>query len=91
MTSTKQNWEIRVHRRVERVMRKLPRDLQQRLDRAIWGLARDPRPPGCSKLRGQGDVYRIRVGQWRISYAVEDDKLVILIIEVAPRGGAYRF
>ncbi|MCH8290889.1 type II toxin-antitoxin system RelE/ParE family toxin [Candidatus Poribacteria bacterium] len=39
---------------------------------------------------GYENLYRIRVGEWRISYAIEDDKLIILILEIAPRGSAYR-
>jgi mRNA interferase RelE/StbE len=91
MSTTKHRWEIILHRRVEGVLRRLPRGLQQRIDQAIMGLANDPRPPGCSKLRGYDNLYRLRVGSWRVSYAVEDAQLIVLIIEVAPRGGAYRF
>lgn len=91
MSTTQHHWEIILHHRVERVLRRLPRDLKQRIDRAILALAIDPRPPGCRKLVGYDHLYRVRVGDWRISYAVEDDRLIVLIIEVAPRGGAYRF
>lgn len=91
MTETKHRWEIHQIRQVERVLRKLPRDLQQRIDQAILGLAQDPWPPGCWRLRGYEMHYRIRIGDWRISYTVEKALLIILIIKVAPRGGAYRF
>ena len=53
-------------------------------------LAEEPRPAGCKKLRGYENLYRLRVGDWRLIYAIEDDQLVVLIIEVAPRGEAYR-
>lgn len=85
-----QKWQIVIHRRAEKVLPRLPKDLLQRLRAAIRDLARDPRPAGCKKLAGCDTLYRVRVGDWRISYAVEDDKLIILILEVAPRGGAYR-
>jgi mRNA interferase RelE/StbE len=91
MSATERRWEIILHRQAERVLRRLPQDLQQRIDRAILGLAEDPRPPGCRKLKGHDKFYRVRVGSWRISYAVEDERLIIVILEVAPRGGAYRF
>jgi len=64
--------------------------LLQRILAAIRDLAHAPRPPGCKKLSGYDNLYRVRVGDWRISYAVEDDRLIILILEVDPCGGAYR-
>ena len=74
----------------QRAMRRLPKNLVARIDRAILALANDPRPPDCKKLVGHDTLYRVRVGTWRISYAVEDDRLIVLVIKVAPRGTAYR-
>ena len=91
MATTEQRWEVILHRRVERVLRRLPKDLLQRIDQAIQALATDPRPAGCKKLAGYDNLCRVRVGEWRISYAVEDDRLIVLVVEVAPRSGAYRF
>ena len=82
-------WTVIVERQPEKLLHRLPRDLVQRLDAAIMGLAEDPRPPGCKQLKGHA-LYRVRVGDWRIIYAIEDDKLIVLIVEIAPRGGAYR-
>ena len=65
------------------------RTVLQRLSAAIEGLADEPHPPTARKLRGVGDVWRIRVGNWRICYATEDDRLVILILTVAQRGDVY--
>lgn len=86
-------WSILISRQAERILERLPQDVVQRVDRKIQSLTSDPRPPGCKKLRGTGydNLYRVRAGNWRISYAVESDELVILVIEVAPRGQAYRF
>ncbi|MBI1928672.1 type II toxin-antitoxin system RelE/ParE family toxin [Candidatus Poribacteria bacterium] len=83
-------WQIIISREAERVLRRLPRNMAQRIRQAIDRLATSPRPPGCKKLVGYDNLYRIRVGEWRIIYALEDDKLVILIMEIAPRGRAYR-
>ncbi|OQA43738.1 MAG: Plasmid stabilization system protein [Chloroflexi bacterium ADurb.Bin325] len=82
-------WTVILERQPERLLRRLPRDLLQRLDAAILALGENPRPPGCKRLRGH-DLYRVRVGDWRITYAIEDDRLIVLVVEVAPRGGAYR-
>ena len=91
MTTTEQRWTVLLHRRVERVLRRLPRNLLLRIDQEIEGLATNPKPPGCRKLAGHDNLYRVRVGDWRISSAVEDERLVVLVLEVAPRGRAYRF
>lgn len=94
MTSPPENqpdrWRIEQERQVERALRRLPKPVLARLRSAIRSLAQDPRPPGSKKLAGFNNLYRIRVGDWRITYAIEDDILLILIVEVAPRGGAYR-
>lgn len=82
-------YEIIFERDAQKLYRKLPKNLIARLDRAILALADDPRPPGCKKLTGY-DLYRIRVGEWRVIYAIEDDILVVLVVEVAPRSSAYR-
>jgi mRNA interferase RelE/StbE len=53
-------------------------------------LEHDPRPHDSIRLSGFADLYRVRVGDWRISYSVEDDKLVVLVVEISSRGSAYR-
>ncbi len=65
------------------------RRLHDRLIIAIRALATDPRPPGCVKLAGAVDQWRIRVGDWRIVYAIDDGRLVVLVFRVAPRGRVY--
>lgn len=81
---------VQLDKQPQKAIRRLPKDLLQRIDRAILALADDPRPPGCKKLTGYDNLYRVRVGDWRISYAVEDDRLIVLVLEVATRGEAYR-
>jgi mRNA interferase RelE/StbE len=83
-------WEIIIERQAERMLRRLPADLLRRIDQAIMSLVHDPRPAGCKKLRGYQDLYRLRVVDWRIIYAVKDDRLIVLILEIAPRGEVYR-
>lgn len=83
-------WRIIFQRQPEKMMRRLPKEIRPRLDRAILALTENPRPPGCVKLISNEDLYRIRVGDWRVIYAIEDDELIILVVEIAPRGEAYR-
>ena len=57
------------------------------LERAIQALANDPRPPGSLKPVGYKDEWRVRVGDWRIVYRIDDG---VLVVTVTPRSGAYR-
>jgi mRNA interferase RelE/StbE len=83
-------WQLLVHRKAEKTLKRLKGDILERIRRAIRELADEPRPLGYKKLAGHENLYRIRVGDWRIIYAVEEDKLIVLVLEVAPRGSAYR-
>jgi len=82
-------WKIVIHWRAEKALYRLPGDVLQKARIAIHKLAINPRPEGCKKLVGYDDLYRLRIGDWRIAYAIEEDWLIILIIEILPRGGAY--
>ena len=64
--------------------------MRSRLARAIDALANDPLPQGSLKLSGQGDRYRIRVGDYRVIYSVRNDMLVILIVSIGHRREVYR-
>jgi len=90
MSDMQGEYIVIINKSVMKVLRKLPTNLLRRISQVIDDLSKDPRPVGCKKLEGYDNLYRIRVGDWRISYAVEDARLIILVIEVAPRGGAYR-
>ncbi|HOU12495.1 MAG TPA: type II toxin-antitoxin system RelE/ParE family toxin [Anaerolineae bacterium] len=83
-------WEVILARQPERILRRLPRGLLQRLDRLLAELAENPCPVGAKKLVGHLNLYRVRIGDWRVVYAIEDDRLVVLVIRIAPRGEAYR-
>ena len=69
---------------------RLPHNIASRLVAAIEGLAEEPRPPGCVKLKGTPNAYRIRIGDYRVVYAIHDDRLVVLVIRVAHRKDVYR-
>ena len=63
--------------------------LKKRLDDAIEVLSDDPRPPGCRKLAGTSDRYRIRVGDYRIIYRVDDGKVTVLVLVIGHRREVY--
>ena len=57
---------------------------------AIAALAQNPRPPGCEKLSGQTDLYRVRTGSFRVVYEIIDLHVVITVIKVGHRKNIYR-
>ena len=66
----------------------LPRKKQVRIASKIDALASEPRPPGCVKIRGSEDIYRIRAGDHRILYQVKDGILLVIVVQVAHRKDA---
>ncbi|MGH7321874.1 MAG: type II toxin-antitoxin system RelE family toxin [Candidatus Rokuibacteriota bacterium] len=63
---------------------------RRRIGRRIEALGTDPRPSGAEMLKGgEGDL-RIRVGDWRVIYVVQDDELLVLVIKIGHRGEVYR-
>jgi len=83
-------YEVRLKPSAEKKLRKLSREAQQRVARRLDGLAADPRPPGCERLAGLENLYRVRVGDYRIVYEIEDDVLVVLVITIGNRREVYR-
>jgi len=63
---------------------------RKRIVTHVRSLARDPRPFGSEKLAGKGDLYRIRVGRYRVVYSVGDAELVVLVVRVGHRKDVYR-
>ncbi|MBP8294215.1 MAG: type II toxin-antitoxin system RelE/ParE family toxin [Caldilineaceae bacterium] len=84
------HYTLQIAKSEQKVLERLPKDLLQRIRRTVNRLADEPRPVGCKKLAGFDNYFRIRVGDWRITYAIFDDVLIVLVVEVAPRGDAYR-
>lgn len=72
-----------------RQLKKLDRAVQVRVFAQINRLADDPRPPGCLKLAGRDNVYRLRVGDFRVLYNVVDAKLIVLVLKVGHRRDVY--
>ncbi len=90
MSKPLRRYTVILERQAEKTLRKLPKEVLSRVDRLLLSLAEEPRPVGCKKLRGYEHLYRLRAGDWRLTYAIEEDQLVVLVVEIAPRGEAYR-
>lgn len=83
-------YRIEFNKRVKKDFRSInPQDVQ-RIKTAIAQLSENPRPVGFKKLKGRNnDYYRIRVGNYRVIYTIEDDVLLIVIIRVGHRKEIY--
>ncbi|HAX76462.1 MAG TPA: type II toxin-antitoxin system mRNA interferase toxin, RelE/StbE family [Cyanobacteria bacterium UBA11372] len=74
-----------------RQLRKLDADVQVLIVAAIESLAEYPRPEGCKKLKGETDLYRIRVAnKYRVVYQIQDNQLLITVVKVGHRRDIYR-
>jgi mRNA interferase RelE/StbE len=74
----------------DRDFRALAEDVRRRLRPRIDALAENPRPHGVETLEGEKNLYRIRVGDYRIIYQIRDDVLVVLIVRIGHRREVYR-
>jgi mRNA interferase RelE/StbE len=77
-------------RSARKELERLGDPLLSRILKRIETLALDPRPDGCRKLQGASDLWRIRVGDYRVLYAVDDAKQIVDVIAVRNRSDAYR-
>ena len=84
------SYRVELSATAEKQIGKLRQDDQIRILRAIRDLALEPRPPGVRKLQGYEDVFRIRVGNLRILYSVESQRLLIIVLKVGRRKDVYR-
>ncbi len=84
-------YTIKMSSAARRQLRKLDRPTQRRVAQRINGLADDPRPSGVVKLTDvTPPVYRVREGQYRILYNINDNQLIVLVLRISHRSEAYR-
>lgn len=81
--------EVRIGRSATKEFESLLDKTMARIAEKIEGLARQPRPIGSKKLRGADDLWRVRVGDYRIIYAVDDAESVVEIRVIRHRKDAY--
>jgi len=84
------SYTIDFSHRAARQFKDLPQQAQVRLKARIDALAENPRPRGVEKLKGEDDLYRIRVGDYRVIYQVRDKALIILIVMIGDRKQVYQ-
>ncbi|MGH7537146.1 MAG: type II toxin-antitoxin system RelE family toxin [Gemmatimonadales bacterium] len=82
-------YELRLARSARKELEALPNVVLPRVARALDELPANPRPRGCKKLRGAGDLWRVRVGAHRIIYHVDDRVRLIEVRAIRDRKDAY--
>jgi mRNA interferase RelE/StbE len=77
-------------RSARKELQNLDPQVARRILRQIEALAENPRPPGVAKLEGASDLWRIRVGDWRVVYRILDRERLVDVIAVRHRREVYR-
>lgn len=83
------DYSITFARSARKELESLPGNVVQRIFPKIEALAANPRPSGCKKLKGSSDLWRIRIGEYRVIYSILDQKIRIEIIAIRHRREAY--
>lgn len=83
------SYTVQLERTAQKQLSQIPHPFLEAIDEKILALETNPRPPGCKKLKGK-EGWRIRVGDYRIIYKINDGILLVLIIEIGDRKNIYR-
>ena len=83
-------WSVEFSREAVKTLMRMPRDQAMRIRRKLDELARDPRSAPNVKKLTEHPRYRLRVGNWRVVYLLIDERVVIHVIRIAPRGEVYK-
>lgn len=83
-------YEVEITPAAKRQIKKLTKSIQQLIVERLEELVENPRPPGVLKMEGEDNLYRVRVGDYRIIYQVQDRMLLIVVVKVGHRGNVYR-
>ena len=82
-------YKLQIKKSAVKEIEQLPRKDIRAVTARIEALADNPRPQGCKKLSGQ-EKYKIRCGDYRILYEIQDDILTVLVVKVGHRKDVYR-
>jgi mRNA interferase RelE/StbE len=83
-------FQVIVSHSAEKELHALERLILRRVMPKIMALEKEPRPEGCRKIQGQESLWRIRVGDYRVLYAIDDDQAIVDVVAVRHRREAYR-
>jgi mRNA interferase RelE/StbE len=84
------SYTVIIPKPVQKQLDNLPEDIRQRITAKILSLTIEPRPVGVKKLKGFDHEYRVRVGDYRVRYEVNDKILTVLVLHCKHRRNIYR-
>ena len=83
-------YEVIIKPSAEKAFGKLSKAVQIKIVEALEQLSVNPRPSGIKKLKSTFNFYRIRVGEYRIIYTIDDTVLIVTVVKIAHRKDMYR-
>jgi mRNA interferase RelE/StbE len=83
------SFKLLIKRSAAKELEELPLKARRRIATKVTALATDPRPPGAEKLSGQ-EKYRIRQGEYRVLYTIDDRAHTVTVVEIGHRRDVYR-
>lgn len=83
------SYDILIRRRAQKELAQLSRDDYERAKESIGNLSDTPRPAGCKKLTGR-DGWRIRAGDYRVIYEIDDTARTVIVLHVGHRRDVYK-
>lgn len=90
MDGRSRSYEVVFDSRASKELGKLDKPVARRVYSAVMALAEEPRPDGCRQLSGYPALWRVRVGDHRVVYSIDDGRLVVVALRVAHRREVYR-
>jgi mRNA interferase RelE/StbE len=84
------SYSVTILRKVQKELAELPVPVFEIVEQKLLGLRDNPRPVGCKKLKGPTDIWRVRSGDYRILYEIDDSAKAVTIIKIGQRGSVYR-
>lgn len=83
------DYQVIIQASAQKQLKSLPIEIISRIEPKIDALVNEPRPDGCLKLKGKGNRWRIRVGDYRIIYSIDDQNFTLYILTIAHRREVY--
>lgn len=84
-----QRYVVELKQSARKELERLPNAIIARIVAKLESLEENPRPAGCKKLKGGDDEYRVRVGEYRIVYLIDDRKVIVTITRIRHRRDVY--
>lgn len=83
-------YEVIIKRKSQKQLGRIQKEHRERIIAAVFDLSANPRPVGYRKLRDREAEWRIRIGDYRVIYGIDDERLVVEVLDIAHRKDVYR-